>query len=269
MVGDLDHAPISNRVRLGPNRTGEGDVLRGNDGSRGRFEEDRWNSSSYSCWESGSNEEVGKDKQGVGGGVVVVLGNSVSSGLLVVVGGGFLLAPLLLAPKRPRSRGLLMSVDLAYPSSPTYTSVWRDGSGKPETERAILVGVKSKGVYRCAIALTDAPRRENTKNASNRTMAPSNLKKEKKAGGGKRSTKPSLNDSSASGVEPIPFTRAYLDPFGTHFFRLFWRVLGVIFHPIRLDRPPSEAQTPAGDAVGVYSFNFHPNFAPLDKSFDI
>ena len=143
VVGDRDHAPMSNRVKLGPNRTGEGDVLRGIDGSRGRFEDESWNSSSYSCWESGSNE-LGKDRQGVGGGVVVVLGNSVSSGLLVVAV-GFLLAPLLLAPKRPRSRGLLMSVDLAYPSSPTYTSVWRDGSGKPETERAILVRVKVRG----------------------------------------------------------------------------------------------------------------------------
>ena len=110
VVGDLDHAPISNRVRLGPNRTGEGDVLRGNDGSRGRFEEESWNSSSYSCWESGSNEELGKDKPGVVGGVVLLPGNSDSSGLLW----GFLLAPLLLlAPKSPRSRGLLMSVDLA------------------------------------------------------------------------------------------------------------------------------------------------------------
>ena len=50
VVGDLDYAPISNRVRLGPSRTGEGEVLRGNDGSRGRFddeeeEEESWNSS--------------------------------------------------------------------------------------------------------------------------------------------------------------------------------------------------------------------------------
>ena len=131
VVGDLDHAAMSNRVRLGPNRTGEGSVLRGNDGSRGRFEGETWNSSSYSCWESGSKEEPEKDSMGVVGGVVV-LGNSVSSGLLVVVtvvvavGCDFLLPPLLLlllVPKRPRSRGLLMSVDLEYPSSPIYTSV--------------------------------------------------------------------------------------------------------------------------------------------------
>jgi len=138
VVGDLDHAPISNRVRLGPSRTGEGEVLRGNDDSRGRFdEEESWNWSSYSCCDSGSNEEPGKENPGVVGGVVVLL--SASSGLLVVVVVDFLLPLslllLLLAPKRPRSRGLLISVDLM--SSPTYTSEWRDGSGNPETERAI------------------------------------------------------------------------------------------------------------------------------------
>ena len=42
-------------------------------------------------------------------------GNSDSSGLLIVVGQGFLLPPLVLVPRRPRSRGLLMNVDLAYP----------------------------------------------------------------------------------------------------------------------------------------------------------
>ena len=70
-------------------------------------------------------------------GVAVVLGNSLD--LLVNVGCGFLFPPLLLAPKRTRSRGLPMSVDVAYPS-PIYT-VWResrDGSENPETERAIL-----------------------------------------------------------------------------------------------------------------------------------
>jgi hypothetical protein len=47
VVGNLDQAPTSDRVRLGPNRTGEGEVLCGNEGSRGRSEEDNWNSSSY------------------------------------------------------------------------------------------------------------------------------------------------------------------------------------------------------------------------------
>jgi len=32
----FDHALISNRVRLSPNQTGEGDILRGNKGIRGR-----------------------------------------------------------------------------------------------------------------------------------------------------------------------------------------------------------------------------------------
>jgi hypothetical protein len=146
MVGDLDHAPISNRVRLCPNRTGEGEVLRGNEGSRGRSEEESWNSSSYS-WESGSNEELGKPDV-VGG--VVVLGISDSSGFLAVVEWGFLLHPLLLAPKRPRSRGLLLSVDLAYPCCPIYTCVvrrfWkhRDRTGNPRFD--VCVGSK-KGVY--------------------------------------------------------------------------------------------------------------------------
>ena len=56
MVGDLDHAPISNRLRMGLNQTGEREVLRGNEGGRGCSEEESWNSSSDSR-ESGSNEE--------------------------------------------------------------------------------------------------------------------------------------------------------------------------------------------------------------------
>ena len=58
VIGDLDQAPISNRVKLAPKRTREWEVLRDNEGIRGRFEEN-WNSSSYSCWESGWNEELG------------------------------------------------------------------------------------------------------------------------------------------------------------------------------------------------------------------
>ena len=66
VVGDLDHALISNLVRLGPKRTGEGEVLRGNEGIRRHFEEQSWNSSSYSSWASGLNEKLGKDNPGVG-----------------------------------------------------------------------------------------------------------------------------------------------------------------------------------------------------------
>ena len=53
---------MSNSVRLDPNRTGEGDVLRGHDGSRlsRTFLRGEWSSGLYSCWENGSN---GKDKQ--------------------------------------------------------------------------------------------------------------------------------------------------------------------------------------------------------------
>ena len=75
-------ATLAMTLKLKPNRTGEGEVLRDNDGSRGHFEES-WNSSSYFCWESGSNEELGKHSPSVADGLVV-LGNSDSSGLLVV-----------------------------------------------------------------------------------------------------------------------------------------------------------------------------------------
>ena len=66
---------MSNRVKLGPNRTGEGEILRGNEGIGRRFEEESWNSSLHSCWESGLNKELEKDN------LVVLLEISDSSGL--------------------------------------------------------------------------------------------------------------------------------------------------------------------------------------------
>ena len=104
IVGELDHAPILNRVRPGP-KTGEARVLRGNEGSLEHFEEQSWNSSSYSYWGSDSNEKLGKDGPGV---VCRWCGGTGKLDLLIVSGCDVSFPPLFLVPQRPHSRGLLM-----------------------------------------------------------------------------------------------------------------------------------------------------------------
>lgn len=110
-------------------RLGTG-ALKGGGGSRGIFIGCNCSSSSYSSCESGSNEVEEKDKDGVVGGVVLVLlmigdcvDNSPSVSDLLDVAwflvSGFLfglLLLLLLEPKRPRRRGLFISMAFACPS---------------------------------------------------------------------------------------------------------------------------------------------------------